>query len=208
MHENPLYQQGAFNLTRPIQNTPADTERVRDATTTLDMPPVVAAADADTLSLTTPLIGRPDQFPMHVTSNRAVPGEAWAEYRLEAEFRATAGLPPVSPAEFAAMTDWGDRFPTMDRVTHDETASRLHDGPEGERPCFRQETAKPTKVVIENTVFDARQERVARAMETLTHGVEGITTSEGYRHYLEAMSRFHTYSANNIALIWTSHMRQ
>ncbi len=173
MNENPLYQQAAFNL------TPATQE----------------ARDADTPSLTALLISRPDQFHTHVSSNRPMPGEGWAEYRLEAEFRATAGLPPVSPAEFAAMTDWGDRFPTMDRGTHD--------GTEGERPRFRQETAKPTKVVIENTVFDARQERVARAMETLTHGVECITTSEGYRRYLEAMSRFHTYSANNVVLIHT-----
>ena len=52
-------------------------------------------------------------------------------------------------------------------------------------------------------MFDARQERVARAMETLTNGVERITTSEGYRRYLEAMSRFHTYSANNVMLIHT-----
>ncbi len=189
MHENSPPQQGAFDLTPPTQHTATDIDHAPNAAITPDMTPGIVAVDANKGSLTAPLIGRLDQFHTHMSSNRPMPGEGWAEYLLEAEFRATAGLPPVSPAEFAAMTDWGDRFPTMDRGTDNETASRLHDGPQGERPRFRQETVKPTKVVIENTVFDARQERVARAMETLTHGVERITTSEGYRGYLEAMSR-------------------
>jgi len=212
MNENLPYQQGAFDLTPRTPDTSASIDSVPDITRTPDMPPVLAPGDETFRSL----IGRPDQFHTSVASNRAVPGEAWAEYVLEAEFRSEHDLPPVSPAEFAQMTDWGRDFPTLpDDTSEDEGAAtsaygpsfaereRLADGPEGERPRFRQETSKPTKVAIENTVFDARQERVARAMDTLTHGVERITTSEGYRRYLEAMARFHTYSANNVMLIHT-----
>ncbi len=56
----------------------------------------------------------------------------------------------------------------------------------------------------DGTVFDRRRERLNNAIELLARGIEGITTSEGCRAYLEAMGRFHTYSANNVAFIWTS----
>ena len=212
MNENPPYHQGAFDLTHPTHDTSSDVDRGSHTEITADLTPIVPSVQVDTDSLTGPLIGRPDQFHTQVPSNRIMPGEAWAEYILEAEFRAAHDLPPVSPAEFAAMTDWGNAFPTAQDGGWEQEAetltsafglARLEDAPEGKRPRLRQETAKPTKVVIENTVFDARQERVARAMETLSHGVERITTSEGYRRYLEAMARFHTYSANNVMLIHT-----
>ncbi len=38
-------------------------------------------------------------------------------------------------------------------------------------------------------------------LQTLEQGIETILTSEGYRDYLAAMSRFHGYSFNNVALI-------
>ncbi len=200
MHEHHEYQQGAFDLIRP--STPDDAS-------------VSSAVTPDA-----PVLRPLTQFHTPVSSAQPVPGEAWAEYRLEAETRAAQGLPAVSPAEFAQMTDWGYRCPTLPADTGEDDAEemgsaygpsfaveadarRLADGPEGERPRFRQETAKPTKVVIENTVFDARQERVARAMEMLTHSVERITTSDEYRQYLEALARFHHYSANNVLLIHT-----
>jgi len=201
MHTPEEYQQGAFELTPP---TPASAPHHED---------VIGGADYRD---GTSLLGRPDQFHTVVPSNRPVPGEGWAEYRLEAAFRTAHTLPPVSPAEFAQMTDWGHDFPDLPRNTGEEgeeawdgvhgpsftvATGRIADGPAEERPRLRQETAKPTKVVTENTVFDARQERVARAMETLTRSVERITTSEGYREYLEALARFHHYSANNVLLI-------
>jgi len=46
-----------------------------------------------------------------------------------------------------------------------------------------------------------RQERMQHVLATLEQGIETILTSEGYRDYLAAMSRFHGYSFNNIALI-------
>ncbi len=199
MHELNEYQQGAFDLNRIPSSD-------------------VAATTETTISADTEAIRPLTQFHTPVSSSQPLPGEAWAEYMLEAETRAAQGLPAVSPTEFAQMTDWGYRFPTLPEDTGEDDeeargsaygpsfaveAGRLADGPEGERPRFRQETAKPTKVVIENTVFDARQERVARAMEMLTHSVERITTSEEYRDYLEALARFHHYSANNVLLIHT-----
>jgi len=46
-----------------------------------------------------------------------------------------------------------------------------------------------------------RQERMQQVLETLERGIETILTSDGYRDYLGAMSRFHGYSFNNVALI-------
>jgi antirestriction protein ArdC len=46
-----------------------------------------------------------------------------------------------------------------------------------------------------------RDERLAGVLHTLEQGIEAILTSEGYRQYLETMSRFHGYSFNNVALI-------
>src|SRR4051812_35959391 len=46
-----------------------------------------------------------------------------------------------------------------------------------------------------------RDDRMQQVLETLERGIETILTSEGYRHYLATMSRFHGYSFNNVALI-------
>jgi len=48
---------------------------------------------------------------------------------------------------------------------------------------------------------ERRDERMQQVLETLERGIETILTSEGYRDYLTAMSRFHGYSFNNVALI-------
>ncbi len=48
---------------------------------------------------------------------------------------------------------------------------------------------------------ERRDERMRQVLETLERGIETILTSEGYRDYLAAMSRFHGYSFNNVALI-------
>ncbi len=46
-----------------------------------------------------------------------------------------------------------------------------------------------------------RQEKLSEAMSLLQRGIEGIFDSEGFANYLRTMARFHTYSANNVALI-------
>ncbi len=48
---------------------------------------------------------------------------------------------------------------------------------------------------------EQRDERMQQVLQTLEQGIETILTSEGYRDYLAAMSRFHGYSFGNIALI-------
>jgi hypothetical protein len=48
-----------------------------------------------------------------------------------------------------------------------------------------------------------RQERMQHVLATLEQGIETILTSDGYREYLAAMSKFHGYSFNNVALILT-----
>jgi len=50
---------------------------------------------------------------------------------------------------------------------------------------------------------ERRDERMQQVLQTLERGIETILTSEGYRDYLAAMSRFHGYSFNNVALIMT-----
>jgi antirestriction protein ArdC len=46
-----------------------------------------------------------------------------------------------------------------------------------------------------------RGDRFAGVLQTLEQGIEAILTSDGYRQYLDTMSRFHGYSFNNVALI-------
>ena len=57
----------------------------------------------------------------------------------------------------------------------------------------------------EHSPHAASMEQIIQMLE---RGVEAILTSEGYQEYLAAMSRFHSYSFNNVALIWTRVPRQ
>jgi len=123
------------------------------------------------------------QFHASVSSNRQLPGDEWGEYRHEVETRARLGLSAVGPGEFGAML----RFMETGVVTAANDAAGVGD-------ALRDAEA-------DGTIFAARRERLNSAIELLAKGIEGITTSEGYRAYLEAMGRFHTYSANNVALI-------
>jgi len=69
----------------------------------------------------------------------------------------------------------------------------------------------PIPRLTDDTPTDAsetRWERYREVLATLEHGIAGIVTSDGFARYLRCMARFHAYSPNNIALIWTSHMRQ
>jgi len=123
------------------------------------------------------------QFHTAVPSNRQLPGDGWNEYRHELDTRARLGLPAIGPGEFRAML----RFMETGEVTPP-------DAPLGAGDVFRDAEA-------DGTIFDRRRERLNGAIELLARGIEGIVTSDGYRAYLEAMGRFHTYSANNVALI-------
>lgn len=123
------------------------------------------------------------RFHTDVSSNRQLPGDGWNEYRHELDTRARLGLPEIGPGEFRAML----RFMETGEVTP-------LDGTLGAGDVFRDAEA-------DGTIFDRRRERLNGAIELLARGIEGITTSDGYRAYLEAMGRFHTYSANNVALI-------
>jgi len=54
------------------------------------------------------------------------------------------------------------------------------------------------------TTGGSREERMEAILAALEEGITTILTSEGYREYLQVMSRFHGYSFNNVMLIWTS----
>ena len=47
----------------------------------------------------------------------------------------------------------------------------------------------------------SREERMEAILATLEEGITTILTSDGYREYLQAMSRFHGYSFNNVMLV-------
>jgi hypothetical protein len=169
MSEQPIYHQGAFDLT-PL-STP-----VPDATSAAEpiaMPPI-------------------DRDPA-VLPNRRLPDDFWPEFLFEWRFREEHGLPPVSPQEFADMRDWSDgvSWSVLDSATPSAHGSSqgyaeeiLPDDPRGER-----------------TVFDARQAKLDATIDVLARKVEQIVQGDGYRHWLRMLSKFHTYSANNVALI-------
>ena len=48
-----------------------------------------------------------------------------------------------------------------------------------------------------------RSDKVTAALQRLDQGVRTVTDSDAYAAYLQAMGRFHTYSAHNVLLIWT-----
>ena len=49
----------------------------------------------------------------------------------------------------------------------------------------------------------ARADKVTAAVQRLDQGVRTLTDSDHYAAYLQAMGRFHAYSAHNVLLIWT-----
>ncbi len=51
------------------------------------------------------------------------------------------------------------------------------------------------------TTETSREERMQEILTTLEQGIEAVLTSQGYRDYLAAMSRFHGYSFNNVVLV-------
>jgi len=63
-------------------------------------------------------------------------------------------------------------------------------------------TSRPTAATPDRDATGNSQMRDVLA--TLERGIAATLTSDGFARYLRAMSRFPTYSPNNIALIWTS----
>lgn len=136
-----------------------------------------------------PIDRDPDVLP-----NRRLPADFWPEFHLEWQFREANGLPPVSPQEFADMRDWTDgvSWSVPDWAIGGASGPSegygdvLSDAPRDER-----------------TVFDARKAKLDATIDVLAHKVEEIVTGEGYRDWLRMLSKFHHYSANNVALIHT-----
>lgn len=174
MTELAKYQQGAFDLTP----------------STHSMPDAMPAADEG-------MMPRIDRDPA-VLPSRRLTSDFWPEFHLEWAFREAKGMAPVSPQEFADMRDWSDgvSWPVPD--TEIGGASRLSQKYEGNLPDHARDDRFATDG---KTVFDARKEKLDATIDVLSGKVEQIVQGDGYRAYLTMLSRFHTYSANNVALI-------
>ncbi|MDQ2784740.1 MAG: ArdC-like ssDNA-binding domain-containing protein [Chloroflexota bacterium] len=185
MNEHDQYQQGAFDLTSAEPHTPESTP-IRP-------------------------VERPEnQFHIRTPSSRRLgEGNFWPEYLHEVQTRERLGLPDVSPDEFEDMRDWTDGYlapadsawpPVPERPPYvrqaPETWTEAREEREGDSEAWADAPRSERKIV-----FDARQAKLDATIEVLAHKVEQIVTEEGYRAYLKMVSRFHPYSANNIALI-------
>lgn len=53
-----------------------------------------------------------------------------------------------------------------------------------------------------------RDEKMRDALATLEWGIAAILDGEEFARYLATLARFHMYSPNNVAIIWTSRVRQ
>jgi len=147
-------------------------------------------------------------------SRRLGEGDFWPEYLHEVATRQRLDLPAVSPDEFEDMRDWTDGYlspadsawpavperPPYVRTVPAEWIEAVEGG-EGEREEWADAPRREQSVRSGETVFDARQAKLEATIEVLTTKVEEIVTGEEYRAYLKMVSRFHPYSANNIALI-------
>ncbi|MHB8644651.1 MAG: ArdC-like ssDNA-binding domain-containing protein [Thermomicrobiales bacterium] len=182
-------------------------------------PEAAGAEDADASRVRKPALGYPVERPqgqfhtLTSSSRRLGAGDFWPEYLHEVATRERLDLPDVSPDEFEDMRDWTDgslapadtawppepeRPPSVRSTPEewregedgDDDAETWADAPRGAEARAKAET-----------VFDARQARLDATIAVLTKKVEEIVTGEGYRAYLTMLARFHTYSANNVALI-------
>ncbi|MDQ2784751.1 MAG: hypothetical protein M3Y58_07090 [Chloroflexota bacterium] len=172
MHEHPDYRQGAFDLTPSDISSPEST-----------IAPTLEGTQGRSHAPTS-------------SSRRHGAGDFWPEYLHEVQTRERLDLPEVSPDEFEDMRDWTDGYlgpgeaawPTVSErppyVRSTRTNDTFPDAPQGE-----------------GTIFDARQAKLDATIDVLSAKVAEIVTGDGYRAYLKMLSRFHTYSANNVALI-------
>ncbi len=175
-------------------------------------------SDAATSALSDdgPLAERIDRDPA-ILPNRRLPNDFWPEFHAEWRFREQNDLPAVSPSEFVAMRDWADglaapgdgrwrmeperpAYPEWAPLPDDWRADAGWDA-EGDSPALPDAPRADRFDRDGRTVFDARKEKLDATIDVLTKKVEQIVTGEGYRAYLKMLAKFHSYSANNIALI-------
>ena len=164
----------------------------------------------------TPPVERPlNQFHTLTSSSRRLGDtDFWPEYLHEVHTRERLDLPDVSPDEFEDMRDWTDGYlapmdsawpPVPERPPYVRAAQEewieATEGEEGEPEEWADAPRRERSIRSGETVFDARQAKLDATIDVLTKKVEEIVTGEEYRAYLKMVSRFHTYSANNIALI-------
>ena len=143
-----------------------------------------------------PLVDRIDRDPA-VLPNRRLPNDFWPEFHAEWRFREERGMVPVAPAEFADIRDWSDGVEIDEREGIGGTP-----GPsEGDGDALPNAPRRDRFGEKGETVFDARQAKLDATIAVLTKKVEQIVTGDGYRAYLKMLAKFHSYSANNIALI-------
>ncbi|MDQ2786759.1 MAG: hypothetical protein M3Y58_17355, partial [Chloroflexota bacterium] len=172
-------------------------------------------------SVASPVARSQSQFHTLTSSSRRLgAGDFWPEYLHEVATRERLGLPDVSPDEFEDMRDWTDGYlaptdtvrpvvserPPYVRVvseeeSDDEEGSEAAEREGGEPEAWAEAPRRSPSIRSGETVFDARQAKLDATIAVLTTKVEAIVTGEEYRAYLKLLSRFHTYSANNVALI-------
>jgi len=173
---------------------------------------------------TKPLVTSPMERPQRQfhtltsSSRRLGDGDFWPEYLHEVATRQRLDLPDVSPDEFEDMRDWTDGYlspadsawpavperPPYVRTAPEEGSNAeewTEAAEEGEGEEWADAPRRERSIRGGETVFDARQAKLDATIDVLTKKVEEIVTGEEYRAYLKMVSRFHTYSANNIALI-------
>jgi len=166
-----------------------------------------------------PLADRIDRDP-DVLPNRRLPNDFWPEFQAEWAFRERNDLPAVSPSEFVDMRDWADglaapgdarwrmdterpAYPEWEPLPDDWRADEGWDEDEEAVASAALPDASRDDLFASDgkTVFDARKEKLDATIDVLAKKVEQIVTGDGYRAYLKMLAKFHSYSANNIALI-------
>jgi hypothetical protein len=176
MNEHDQYRQGALDLTPPEISAPTEAM------------PSTEASPAD----------RIDRDPAILPSRR-LPDDFWPEFVAEWRFREEHGMEAVGPAEFADLRDWSDGvtwpIPIEERGGAYGPSAGYDDEPLPDAPR-RDRFGRAGE-----TVFDARKAKLDATIDVLAKKVEEIVTGDGYRAYLTMVGRFHTYSANNVALI-------
>ncbi len=169
-----------------------------------------------TLSGDGPLVDRIDRDP-DVLPNRRLPHDFWPEFYAEWRFRERNDLLAVSPSEFVDMRDWADglaapgdarwrmdttrpAYPEWEPLPDDWRADEGWD--EGDEPAALPDAPHNDRFARDGkTVYDARKEKVDATIDVLARKVQEIVAGDGYRAYLKMLAKFHSYSANNIALI-------
>jgi len=72
------------------------------------------------------------------------------------------------------------------------------------------QTPTPHRMAASASDHDAggRDEKMRDALAMLERGIAAILDGDAFARYLATLARFHMYSPNNVAIIWTSVPRQ